>query len=271
MEFVDSHCHIQSILKRSDQSESRSYLNYDRSVEEVIKDAQEEAVSTLIVVGCTLEDSRLAIKLAERYDRVWATVGIHPHEASSFLKQKTNQREFEELLQSNKVVGIGECGLDYHYQYSRKEDQEQVLSFQLEVAARHNLALTFHVREAFMDFWDILDQTLESAPKKAVLHSFTDSVQNLEIALEKNFMIGVNGIATFSRGPVQKALFKSIPLHNLILETDSPYLTPSPIRGTINEPKNIRLIAEYLHKLRGEELIDLATQTTMNCRKLFGI
>jgi len=143
-----------------------------------------------------------------------------------------------------------------------------VLKFQIELAIEHNLPLIFHVREAFDDFWPILDE-YESI--RGVLHSYTDTQANLDKALERGLYIGVNGIATFAKSQSQLDVYRAVPLQKLLLETDAPFLTPTPYRGTINQPKRVGTIAEFVASLRGESLEQLAAATTQNAHDLFGI
>jgi len=272
MELVDTHCHIQSIDESSGEK-ATSQLWTKRggsSLSDVIDRATANHVNKLIVVGCSLADSQLACRVAGSSDHTWASVGIHPHEAKDHVRDKQALNKFKDLVKQPKVVAIGECGLDYYYQHSQRADQIKILQFQLSLAIDHDLPLIFHVRQAFDDFWPIFDShnSLEH-PIRGVLHSYTDNHKNLELALERKLYIGINGIATFNKNPELTDVYTRIPLNNLLLETDSPFLTPAPIRGTINEPKNIRLIAEYLAGLRGEEIGQLAKSTTNNARKLF--
>ncbi len=166
----------------------------------------------------------------------------------------------------NKIVAIGECGLDYFYTHSPRVDQIKALRFQIELALQHDLPLIFHVREAFDDFWPIFD---DYHGIRGVLHSFTDTQANLDKALARGLFIGVNGIATFTKNEAQIAMYRAIPLQNLLLETDAPFLTPVPLRGKMNTPANVRLVAEFLSELRGESLAGLAHATTHNAQTLF--
>ena len=138
----------------------------------------------------------------------------------------------------------------------------------MELAQKHNLALIFHVREAYDDFWPIYDKF---SGIRGVLHSFTDNMANLDKALARGLFIGVNGIATFTKETIQTEVYRAIPITNLLLETDAPYLTPVPLRGNINEPKNTRLVGEYLASLRGETLETISSKTTENAKQLFKI
>jgi TatD DNase family protein len=274
VEFVDTHCHIQSIGHSAAGEEMTTKLwskLEEISPQAVIDRAKEQAVVKLISVGCSLEDSRLAIKTATEFDNVWASIGIHPHEAKLHTKSKILD-DFKALSLDPKVIAVGECGLDYYYEHSPKEDQKKLLEFQLELALDNNLPLIFHVRDAYSDFWPIFNSyNSVDKPIRGVLHSFTDSKENLELAIAHGLYIGVNGIATFTKDPGQIAMYASIPLANMVLETDSPFLTPSPFRGTINEPKNVRTIAEHLVVLRDESLLQLAKSTTENVGHLFKI
>jgi TatD DNase family protein len=172
------------------------------------------------------------------------------------------------LATAPKVVAIGECGLDYYYGHSPKEKQIEVMKFQIELAMKHDLPVIFHVRDAFDDFWPVFDSY---TGVRGVLHSFTDSAENLHKAMARDLYIGVNGIATFAKKPEQLAVYREVPLQKLLLETDAPFLTPVPYRGNINEPKRVRTIMEFLAGLRGEDRDVLARATTRNVQKLFGI
>ncbi|MHB1865411.1 MAG: TatD family hydrolase [Candidatus Saccharimonadales bacterium] len=268
IELTDTHCHIQSIKNISGEKVTFELWAKAKglTLEQVVNRAKQNSVTRLIAVGCNLEDSRLAIKTASSYNNVWATIGIHPHEAKLYAKDKEKRQQFAALATQPKVIAIGEYGLDYYYSHSDPEDQKEILEFQIQLAIQHNLPVIFHIREAFKDYWPILKKYTGVS---GVLHSFTDNQANLEVALKQQLYIGVNGIATFTKDARQTEVYKSIPDENLLLETDSPFLTPVPLRGSINEPKNVRLVAEYLADLRSQSLEQLAGQTTENARRLF--
>jgi len=254
MQLVDTHCHIHS-------------NDYKLDINKVYRDAKEAGVDKLICVGTDLADSKLAIEFANKHLSTWSSIGIHPHKADKYVDNKLLE-EFASLASSDKVVAIGECGLDYFYNHSSKKSQEKILRYQIELAIKHKLPLIFHVRNGFDDFWPILD----SYPKiRGVLHSFTDDQTNLDKAIERGLFIGVNGIATFSKDLDQIEVYKQIPLANLLLETDAPYLTPTPFRGMICEPKHVKIIAGFLAKLRGETSGVIANQTSENAKLLFRI
>lgn len=255
MQFVDTHCHIH-------------FPDYELNADQVWQQAEAEGVTRLLAVGCTLTDSKLATEFAVSHNNVWATIGLHPHEGAEYVHDDHALQQFRELVNKPKVVAIGETGLDYHYMHSTKEDQKKLFRFQLDLAAEHNLPLVFHVREAFDDFWKILD---EYRSLRGVVHSFSAGQKDLENILARDLYVGVNGIATFTKNTDQLEAYKKIPLKKLLLETDAPFLTPTPYRGTICQPKHVVVTAKFLSELRNEALEELAVVTTNNAINLFGL
>ncbi len=253
LEFVDTHCHIHS-------------ANYDLDVQETIEAAQKAGVTRLICVGTDLEDSQRAVEFAKKNDGCSAVIGIHPHEAKRYISNNQELETFRQLAKDDKIVAVGECGLDYYYHHSPKQDQEALLRLQIELALKHDLPLIFHVRHAFEDFWQVVD----SYPKvRGVIHSFSAHQKELEEALTRGFYIGLNGIMTFSKDEQQLAAARQVPLEKLVLETDAPFLTPIPYRGKICQPKHVVTTAEFLASLREEPLTQLSAATTQNAIDLF--
>lgn len=267
--FVDTHCHIQSA--GGDNGERTTSGLWAKaanlSPNAIIQNAKDANVTKLICVGCDLNDSQLAVDFVKSRENCWASIGIHPHEAKEFVNSDAKLAEFSALATEPRVVAVGECGLDYYYNHSPKADQHKILRFQIELALKHDLPLIFHVREAFNDFWPIF-KSYEGV--RGVLHSFTDSRANMDKAIEEGLYVGVNGIATFARDPAQLEVYKAIPLANILLETDAPFLAPVPHRGKTNEPKYIPAIADFLAELRQEDAQALAKTTTENAEQLFG-
>lgn len=270
MDLFDTHCHIQSAGLVEGERATRELWAKAGGLtgEQLVKEAQAAGVTRLLCVGCDLEDSKLAIEFVKDRDNCWATIGIHPHEAQHYAKNEEKLLAFAALANEPKVVAIGECGLDFYYNHSPKEDQIALLHFQLQLAQKHNLPLVFHVREAFSDFWPVFDDYKNI---RGVLHSFTDTAENAQAALERGLYLGINGIATFTKDHAQLEVYKQLPSQKILLETDAPFLTPTPYRGTINQPKNIGVVSEFLTQLRGESLAQFAAVTTQNARELFGI
>lgn len=259
IEFVDTHCHIH-------------FRDYELDEVEVLQAAADAGVNRLMCVGCTLTDSKLAVEMARKHKNIWATIGLHPHEGSEYVNDVVALQQFHDLASSPKVVAIGETGLDYHYMHSTKEDQEKLLRFQLDIAVKYDLPLVFHIREAFDDFWKIFDEYQREGFKlRGVAHSFSAGRKELDQVLDHGLHVGLNGIMTFTKDQSQLEAAKAVPIEKLLLETDAPFLTPSPYRGTICQPKHVRTTAEFLSQLRGEPLAELAQQTTQNAIKLFGL
>lgn len=257
MKFIDTHAHPHM-------------EGFGMPAEEFMSRARAAGLSGIICVGTGARDSGRAITFAAKYDICFSSVGLHPHEA------RLGRDELEllaPLARREKVVAIGECGLDYYYLHSPKNDQRKALIYQIELAVECNLPLIFHVRDgkefertAFDDLFAIL----EDYPKvRGVVHSFSSSRKNLERCLLRGLYIGVNGIATFSRDDEQLAAFEKVPLDSLVLETDAPFLTPVPYRGTINHSANVGVVAEFLANLRGEPVADIASASTNNAQELF--
>ena len=195
---------------------------------------------------------------------------VHPHEAGKY-NPKELILELEQLSKSPKIVAIGEIGLDYFYENSDREAQKIILKAQLELAQKLNLPVSFHVRNAFEDFWPIFDEVSRNGKIRVVLHSFTDSKENLKQALRRDLFIGVNGISTFVKKPEELEMFDQIPLSKILIETDAPFLAPKGERGKPNQPAFSKLIVEDLAKKRGILTKETAKITSENSEKLFNI
>lgn len=269
--LFDTHCHIQSAGKEGGERSTRElWANAgDTSVDDIVQRAHDAGVQYMLCVGCDLEDSKLAVEQVQNRDGLYAAIGLHPHEAQRYVGQQGLLDAFAALVGRPKVQAVGECGLDYFYEHSPKDQQIEILRFQMDLAVQHDLPMIFHVREAFDDFWPIFDAY--QGKIRGVLHSFTDSEANLQLALERGLYIGVNGIATFAKRYEQLAMYKAIPLEHLLLETDAPFLTPVPHRGKICEPYHILVTATFLATLRGDNLEDLAEASTSSAKRLFNV
>lgn len=246
--FIDTHCHIHEA----------NYPDAGAALER----AYAAGVEKLICVGTDNTTSREAAEFAPRHHDIFFSVGAHPHDA------KDGYEEVERLAKSGgeKLVAIGEIGLDYFYSHSPREVQIKAFEAQLQLALDQKLPVIFHVREAFDDFWPIF----RNFPGlKGVLHSFTDSTENMQKGVSEGLYIGVNGISTFARD--KQAMWDALPLESMLLETDAPFLTPVPHRGKVNEPAFVRNVAEYHANRRGVELEHLARVTSANASTLLGI
>lgn len=253
LEFVDTHAHIH-------------FADYGLDAEEVWQQSVAAGVTRMLAVGCQLEDSKSAIEFAEGHEGIWAAVGIHPHGAEEFLSSPDNLQKFCKLVDQDKVVAIGEFGLDYYYDNSPRDKQLELLRIHLEIAQKAKLPVILHIRDAFADFWPVFD---DFTGLTGVVHCFTGTEADAEAALERGLHIALNGIMTFTKDAGQLAAAKMIPLERLLLETDAPYLTPKPFRGKICKPEHVKYTAAFLAELRGETIEQVANATTDNAQKLF--
>lgn len=262
---VDTHCHIH---------DDSFYTKEDITLVEMIEDALKAGVERMVCVGTDVESSTKAIKVAGEHDCLYASIALHPHEAADMSEQDIREgvAKLEEIASRapEKLVAIGECGLDYFYHADEevRTRQELLLRLQLDIAVTYDLPVIFHVRNAFDDFFSIMK---DYPSIRGVLHSFTDSKEHMVRATEMGLYIGLNGIMTFTREEVQLDMAKAVPLDKLLLETDAPFLTPKPFRGKICKPEHIMLTAAFLSDLRGEAMSQLATATTDNAKQLFTI
>jgi TatD DNase family protein len=251
--LIDTHSHIHFEAFRDE-------------IDGVLDRAHAAGVDKMLVVGVNEEDSAEAIAVARAFENLWATVGLHPHDAD---RGYDALEEVARLAELNPVVAIGECGLDNYKSETDPEDQERALRFQIELGIERGLPMIFHVREAFPQFFAILDEY--SGAVRGLVHSFTAGVEELDGALERGLYIALNGIMTFTKDDRQLEAARRVPLDRLILETDSPFLAPTPKRGQRNEPAYVAHTAKFLAHLRGESLEDLEHSTTTNAESLFGI
>ncbi len=249
--LVDTHCHIHE-------------ADYSLAVEDVRRSAHEADVRKMICVGTNEKSSQAALDFAAQSDDAYAAVGVHPHDT------KDGYGLIQGLAASNgvRLVAVGEIGLDYFYTHSPREVQIIALESQIQSALDNNLPIIFHVREAFDDFWPIFDNFHGI---RGELHSFTDSKENLEQGLKRGLYIGVNGISTFTKDTAQQTMFNAVPIERMLLETDAPFLTPAPKRGTVNQPAYVAHVAAHHAKLRGVQLEELASITSANAIELFSL
>lgn len=254
--IIDSHCHIYSEKLKDIKQEILENINRDNQL--------------CICNADSIETSKLCLQLANENFNIYATVGVHPHEAKTFHKNTISQ--LEKLTNENKkIVAIGEIGLDYYYDFSPRELQKEVLKNQIELASKLNLPCVFHVREATEDFLNIIKEMLHNFSISGVVHSFSGSIETAKILLNYGLYIGVNGIITFNNANKMLDVVKFLPLDRILIETDCPYLTPVPFRGKVNRPEYVELVAEKIAQLKNISKEEVINQTTLNAIKLFNI
>lgn len=241
---------------------------YKEDLEEVINRAQSEGVSNMVVVGFDTPTITKAIELAEKYSFIYASVGWHPVDAIDMTEQDLIW--LEELAAHPKVVALGEMGLDYHWDKSPKDIQKEVFRKQISLAKRVKLPIIIHNREATQDIVNILKE--EGAEEVGgIMHCFSGSKETAKECMDMNFYISFGGPVTFKNAKSVKEVASVIPLDKLLIETDCPYLTPHPFRGKRNEPSYVKLVAEEIAELKTLSYEEIASITTTNAKKLFGI
>lgn len=248
MRWTDEHCHLGDGLDRWPEAVA------------TIAEARTAGVERMLTVGCDLETSRTAIAIAHAHDGVWATAGLHPHDARLGLEG------IAELLADPVVVAVGECGLDYHYDHSPRDVQRSVFAEQIALAHRHDLALVVHTREAWADTWDLLGA--EGVPERTVLHCFTGGPDEARRALDLGCHLSFSGIVTFPGAPEVREAAALCPADRLLVETDAPFLAPVPHRGRPNVPAFVPVVGAMVAEVRGETVESVAEVTWQNAERL---
>ncbi|NJD20953.1 MAG: TatD family deoxyribonuclease [Gemmatimonadetes bacterium] len=253
MELFDSHCHLTDAAFRDDR-------------EAVLLRAREAGVACLVTIASTLEDAVEAVALARAHEGVWCTAGVHPHEAAGAPADAAAR--LRGLAALPEVVALGETGLDYHYDHSPRDVQRRLFDLQLALGAETGLPVVVHAREADDD----IAAALRDAPSatRGVLHCFTGGVQAFEEAMARGWHVSFSGIASF-RTFAAVDLLREVPADRLLVETDSPYLAPVPMRGKRNEPAFVRHVAEAVAAHLGESWETLAARTLANARSFYGL
>ncbi|UOE55553.1 TatD family hydrolase [Bacillus sp. CMF12] len=253
--FFDTHAHLNA-------------EQYNEDLQEVIDRAQNEGISNIVVVGFDRPTIEKAMELTEKYDFIYASVGWHPVDAIDMTED--DLQWIEELSSHPKVVALGEMGLDYYWDKSPKDIQQEVFRKQIRLAKKVKLPIVIHNRDATADIVEILKE--EGAGEVGgIMHCFSGSHEIAKECVDMNFFISLGGPVTFKNAKKPKEVADVIPLEKLLIETDCPYLTPHPFRGKRNEPSYVKLVAEQIAEIKGLSVEEVAQATTENAKKLFGI
>lgn len=244
--WFDSHCHLTSL--RGDPA--------DDLAAGAVKAASAAGVTRLLSVGCTVADSAQVIATAARFDNVWATAGVHPHDATDGIEG------LAELVAKPGVVAVGECGLDYYYDHSPRNVQADVFVRQIALAHRTGLSLVIHTRDAWDDTFAILDS--EGMPERTIFHCFTGGPDEAIAATDRGAYVSFSGIVTFGSAHDVQAAAVGAPEDRILVETDSPYLAPVPHRGKPNQPAHVAVVGEFVAGLRATPTDEFAALTTAN-------
>ena len=250
--IIDSHAHLESL----------------EDLEEKITRAKDQKITNIVSISSSVNSSKNTIGIAENYDMVYSSVGIHPHNADQFNDQSIN--ELEKLSKNSKVVAIGETGLDYHYLNSTKEIQIRCFKSHLNLSKKLSLPVIIHVRESDTDLINSIKE--ESFPGDlGIIHCFSGNYETAKIYLELGFYISFSGIVTFKKAEELRETASKLPIDRILVETDSPYLAPVPYRGKPNEPCNVRYVVEKIAEIRNISFEKAAQQTAENAIRLFKI
>ena len=253
--FIDTHAHL-------------FYKNFDGELDQIVERALEADVKYMICPGTDVKTSKQSIELAEKYESIYATVGIHPHDTKSFNGKEIDQ--LRKLAEHKKVVAIGEIGLDYYYDFSPKAQQLKAFRAQLDLAAELDMPVVIHNREANEDTMNILRE-YKSKNIRGQLHCYAGTIEDAEELVEMGYLISFTGNITFKKLEELREILKTIPIENLMLETDCPFMTPVPFRGKRNEPSYIPYVAEKIAEIHNVSVEEVKQLTTFNAINLFGI
>jgi TatD DNase family protein len=267
LHLVDTHCHINMMVKKEFDVPLTPQEIADAQT--IVDQARAHDVQTIFNVGTSLVESQNCITLAQRYEHVYAAIGIHPNDATD--NWKDDLRTFITWLkkkEDNKIIGIGECGLDRHYPDTNIQRQKDVFKAQIELALEHDLPIIVHTRDA-------ADETLRALEEfkdnnlRGIIHCFSEDQFFADQTIAWGFVLGIGGTLTYPKNNVLRSVFSTVPLSKIVLETDAPFLPPQSIRGQKNHPMQIKTIATFLAELRGTTLEDVAHETTQNVKALF--
>ncbi|MBE6156629.1 MAG: TatD family deoxyribonuclease [Firmicutes bacterium] len=248
--FTDSHCHL--------------YKEYYDDIQGVLNLSKESKVNRYINNGCDKSTNEEVVSLVKKYHNMYGTLGIHPEYVDQYTLEDI--KFISDNIDNPKIIAIGEIGLDYHYTKVNREKQIDLFELQLKMAEENNIPVIIHSREATLDTINILKKYNVTG----IIHSFSGSLETAKEYIKMGYLIGVNGVITFKNSNV-KNVIKEIPLEYIVLETDSPYLTPEPNRGRQNNPSHILDIAKFVGDLKNINLDELSKITNNNIKKLFNI
>ena len=248
--FTDTHCHI--------------YSEYYDDIDGIIKLSESKGVNRYINNGCNSKTNAEILELVEKYPNMYGALGIHPEDIDTYTLDDI--KFIEDNLSNKKIVAIGEIGLDYHYCKENKEEQIKLFELQLKLAEKYHMPVIVHSREATLDTINIL----KKYKVMGVIHSFSGSLETAKEYIKMGYLIGINGVITFKNCNL-KEVVNNLEISNIVLETDSPYLTPTPDRGKQNNPGYIKEIGDFVANIYYITIEDLAKKTNDNIRKMFNI
>jgi len=249
LQICDSHCHLQD-------------RKFSKDLERVISSARENGVKNIIIPGWDLNSSFMAVEIAEKYEGIFATIGVHPHDAKIYNYKI--EKEILNLIKREKVVAIGEIGLDFYRDLSPRDIQREVFKKQLKIAMEENFPVVIHTRDSLNEALDIV----KDFKVRGVFHSFTKEAKLAKRIIDKGFYLGIGGVVTFKNSRLSNEI-KYIPVENILIETDAPYIAPEPMRGKRNEPAFLVHTLQKIAKEKSMSVEEVAEITYNNTKKLF--
>ncbi|MGC8976664.1 MAG: TatD family hydrolase [Candidatus Ratteibacteria bacterium] len=254
MKYFDTHCHL-------------DFEQFDKDRNQVIERAKSQNVEYILNVGTDIESSKKVIEIAENYDFIFASVGIHPLDVSEYSIE--HLKEIEKLLSNKKVIAVGETGLDYYYSKENKEKQKEFFIAQVEIAGNNNLPLIIHQRESKNDLIELIEKI--KLPEKVVFHCFGGDIELAKYCEKRGFFISFTGILTFKNAKNVKEVARIYPFDKIMVETDAPFLAPEPLRGKRNEPFMVKYIVEEIAKIKDKDKEEVSYIIFKNSLKFFNI
>ena len=254
--YIDSHCHINDPV-------------YLKEPGKYVSEAKENGVSLMLVVGYDVKSSKDAIKIAQEFDEVYAAIGIIPAEVKNM--KAGDLKEIEKLISSKKVIAIGEIGLDYYWDKDEhlKHNQKKIFIEQIKLANKYNLPVSIHCRDAYQDLLEILKT--HKIKRRGIIHCYSSSPEMAKEFYKLGYLLGLGGTVTFKNAVTPKAVAKEVPMDGFCLETDAPYLTPTPHRGELNHSKYLSFIADEIANLKGISTEEVIEATTNNFKRVFNV
>jgi TatD DNase family protein len=266
MRLIDTHAHLQFPYEELGDNWTKPEPGTLELISGVVSRARDAGVVKMLNVGTSLEDSAHVNEISENFSNVFKVFGVHPHNAKELLSDE-GKKSFEKLLEQGCPVAIGEIGLDFYKMQNSKDDQFVAFEYQLKLAKEKNLPVCIHTRDAFPETHELLKRY----GSRGLIHSFTGDYDWAMKFIDLGFLIAFNGIVTFKNSKALQEAASKIPLEKMVLETDSPFLSPEPERGKINEPAKVRFTAQKIAELRGITAEEVGEMTSANVENLFGI
>ncbi len=269
---IDTHCHINCMLRGYKTKSTYTELTEEeiQHANTIISQAYNQDTKIIINVGTDLIESLTCIDLAKLYQNCYAIVGIHPNDATKNWKNDLQHiSSYVKDHTKHKIIGIGECGIDLHYENYNLSRQQDVFKAQIELALKHDLAISIHSRDASEETFKIIDQYAQEDNFRGIMHCFSYGKDYAQQAIKFKLALGIGGTVTYPKNEILRSIVKNIQLSDIVLETDAPFLAPQVVRGKENCPANIKIIAEFIASLRDTSYESVANTTTARVKELF--